>query len=72
MLAPTSFSARTVFITGAGTGIGRGFTPQATECAALVAEPEDTAEFDAFLASDAASFCTGEIYYVDGGQRMAI
>jgi len=37
-----------------------------------VAEPGEVAEFVAFLASDAASFCTGETYYVDGGQRMAI
>lgn len=37
-----------------------------------VAEPEEIGEFVAFLASDAAGFCTGETYYVDGGQRMAI
>ncbi len=37
-----------------------------------VAQPEEIAEFVAFLASDAAGFCTGETYYVDGGQRMAI
>lgn len=34
--------------------------------------PADIAEFVHFLASGAASFCTGETYYVDGGQRIAI
>lgn len=37
-----------------------------------VAEPDEIGEFVAFLASDAAAFCTGETYYVDGGQRIAI
>jgi len=37
-----------------------------------VAQPAEIGEFVAFLASDAASFCTGETYYVDGGQRIAI
>jgi NAD(P)-dependent dehydrogenase (short-subunit alcohol dehydrogenase family) len=37
-----------------------------------VAEPDEIGEFTAFLASDAAAFCTGETYYVDGGQRIAI
>jgi NAD(P)-dependent dehydrogenase (short-subunit alcohol dehydrogenase family) len=37
MLAPASFSARTVFITGAGTGIGRGFALRAAELGARVA-----------------------------------
>ena len=37
-----------------------------------VAKPGEIAEFVAFLASDAASFCTGATYYVDGGQRIAI
>jgi NAD(P)-dependent dehydrogenase (short-subunit alcohol dehydrogenase family) len=37
-----------------------------------LAKPEEIGSFVAFMASDAASFCTGETYYVDGGQRMAI
>ena len=37
-----------------------------------VARPDEIGEFVAFLASDAAGFCTGETYYIDGGQRMAI
>ena len=37
-----------------------------------IAEPSEIAEFVAFLASDAAGFCTGETYYIDGGQRTAI
>lgn len=37
MLAPNSFSSRTVFITGAGTGIGRGFALRAAELGAHVA-----------------------------------
>ncbi|MFI5400730.1 MAG: SDR family oxidoreductase [SAR324 cluster bacterium] len=37
MLAPGSFSGRTVFITGAGTGIGRGFALRAAELGARVA-----------------------------------
>lgn len=36
MLAPNSFSSRTVFITGAGTGIGRGFALRAAELGAFV------------------------------------
>lgn len=37
MLAPASFLARAVFITGAGTGIGRGFALRAAELGARVA-----------------------------------
>ena len=37
-----------------------------------VAEPEEIADFVAFMVSDRARFCTGETYYVDGGQRMAL
>jgi NAD(P)-dependent dehydrogenase (short-subunit alcohol dehydrogenase family) len=37
-----------------------------------VARPEEIAGLAAFLASDAASFITGETYYIDGGQRTAI
>ncbi len=36
-----------------------------------IGEPNEIAEFVAFLASDAAGFCTGETYYIDGGQRTA-
>lgn len=35
-------------------------------------DPAEIGEFVAFLASDQAAFCTGETYYVDGGQRIAI
>ena len=37
MLAPASFSARTLFITGAGPGLGRGFPLRAAELGARVA-----------------------------------
>ncbi len=37
-----------------------------------VAKPEEVGEFVAFIASSKAGFCTGETYYVDGGQRGAI
>ena len=36
-----------------------------------VAKPEEIGAFVAFFASDAAAFCTGEVYHIDGGQRMA-
>ncbi len=35
-------------------------------------DPREIGEFVAFLASAEAGFCTGETYYVDGGQRIAI
>ena len=68
-LAQTSFLARTVFVTDVR--IGRGVAVRAADLGTCFAEPEEVAEFVAFLASDAGSFCTGETYYVDGGQRMA-
>lgn len=37
-----------------------------------VATPAEIGEFVGFFASEAAGFCTGETYYIDGGQRMAI
>lgn len=37
-----------------------------------VAKPEEIGAFVAFMASDQASFATGETYYVDGGQRTSI
>lgn len=37
-----------------------------------VATPEEIGDFVAFIASARARFCTGEVYTVDGGQRMAI
>jgi len=37
-----------------------------------VAKPEEVGDFVAFLVSPKAGFATGEIYYLDGGQRMAI
>lgn len=37
-----------------------------------VAKPEEIGAFVAFMASEQASFATGETYYVDGGQRMSI
>lgn len=37
-----------------------------------IAEAEEIGEFVAFLASNGARFCTGETFYIDGGQRMAI
>jgi hypothetical protein len=37
-----------------------------------VAKPEEVAVFVAFLVSPRVSFATGEVYYLDGGQRMAI
>jgi NAD(P)-dependent dehydrogenase (short-subunit alcohol dehydrogenase family) len=36
-----------------------------------VAKPDEIGAFTAFFATDAAAFCTGEVYYIDGGQRMA-
>jgi 3-oxoacyl-[acyl-carrier protein] reductase len=37
-----------------------------------IGKPEEIGNFVAFLASEEAGFCTGETYYVDGGQRMGI
>lgn len=37
-----------------------------------VGTPQDIGNFVAFLASEQASFATGETYYVDGGQRSAL
>ena len=37
-----------------------------------VAKPEEIGHFVAFMVSERAGFCTGETYYVDGGQRMSV
>ncbi len=37
-----------------------------------VAKPEEVGDLVAFLVSEKARFATGETYYLDGGQRMAI
>ena len=37
-----------------------------------IGKPGEIGELVAFLVSDQASFITGETYYIDGGQRMAI
>ena len=58
MLAPTGFSALAVVIARAGNSIGGRFALRAALLGTRVAEPAEIAEFVAFLASDAAGFCT--------------
>ena len=36
----------------------------------MVGDPEDQAHLILYLASDAAKFCTGNIFRVNGGQTM--
>ena len=47
-----------------------GKVPQAVQPMGRLAEPEQVAEAIAFLASDRASFVSGQTLYVNGGSFM--
>jgi NAD(P)-dependent dehydrogenase (short-subunit alcohol dehydrogenase family) len=70
MLAPYTLSSRTVFITCAGTGIGRGFALRAAIPAGRFETIEETVEIGLLLCTPTANYINGEILVADGDQWL--